>query len=156
MRLRQICRTMMARKGQNQSSSANLTLPQGLKSEKSVPVRSPVTSGVGYEVAVDTTLEATTFRIGRRSVKMRDQGRSPPIRYGRRRSFKQRVKRRIGQHEHELIEVPSMLVQSSLALSESSSSEVGAMAVERSAWNPCVGCAPQGARRVASVRGSVG
>ncbi|KAA1257386.1 hypothetical protein LF1_52350 [Rubripirellula obstinata] len=56
--------TMMARKGQNQSSSANLTLPQRAESGKNVPMRSPVTSGVGYVVAVETTLEATTFRIG--------------------------------------------------------------------------------------------
>ncbi|WP_149753630.1 hypothetical protein [Rubripirellula obstinata] len=56
--------TMMARKGQNQSSSANLTLPQRVELEKNVPMRSPMTSGVGYEVAVETTLEATTFRIG--------------------------------------------------------------------------------------------
>ncbi|KAA1256985.1 hypothetical protein LF1_57310 [Rubripirellula obstinata] len=27
-------------------------------------MRSPMTSGVGYEVAVETTLEATTFPIG--------------------------------------------------------------------------------------------
>ncbi|KAA1256867.1 hypothetical protein LF1_58440 [Rubripirellula obstinata] len=56
--------TMMARKGQNQSSSANLTLPQRVELEKNVPMRSPMTSGAGYEVAVETTLEATTFRIG--------------------------------------------------------------------------------------------
>ncbi|KAA1257231.1 hypothetical protein LF1_53800 [Rubripirellula obstinata] len=47
--------TMMARKGQNQSSSANLTLPQRVESGKNVPMRSPVTSGVGYEVAVGIT-----------------------------------------------------------------------------------------------------
>ncbi|KAA1257247.1 hypothetical protein LF1_53960 [Rubripirellula obstinata] len=56
--------TMMARKGKNQSSSANLTLPQKVELGKNVPMQSPVTSGVGYEVAVGTTLEATTFRIG--------------------------------------------------------------------------------------------
>ncbi|KAA1257229.1 hypothetical protein LF1_53780 [Rubripirellula obstinata] len=56
--------TMMARKGQNQSSSANLTLPQRVELEENVPVGSPVKSGVGYEVAVETTQEATTFRIG--------------------------------------------------------------------------------------------
>ncbi|TWU60900.1 hypothetical protein Poly51_11820 [Rubripirellula tenax] len=56
--------TMMARKGQDQSSSANLTFPQWVEAAKNVPMRTPVTSGVGYAVAVETTLEATTFRIG--------------------------------------------------------------------------------------------
>ncbi|WP_149753665.1 hypothetical protein [Rubripirellula obstinata] len=41
LRLRQILPTMMARKGQNQSSSANLTLPQRVESGKNVPMRSP-------------------------------------------------------------------------------------------------------------------
>ncbi|KAA1257005.1 hypothetical protein LF1_57030 [Rubripirellula obstinata] len=72
---------MMAQKGQNQSSSANLTLPQRVESGKNVPMRSTVTSGVGYEVAVGYHLGGDDVPYRRRSVKMFDQGRSPPIRY---------------------------------------------------------------------------
>ncbi|TWU44640.1 hypothetical protein Poly51_59090 [Rubripirellula tenax] len=56
--------TMMARKGQNQSSSANLTFSQRFEAGKRSPTGSPVRSGVGYAVMVESTLEAATFRIG--------------------------------------------------------------------------------------------